>query len=57
MLHKTLKFGYVSTVGNNPNQIDFENWVLRVSVNTYQIEWHTKKESNIPDGNAKDILS
>ena len=57
MLHQTLKSGYVSTVGNNPNQIDFENWVLRVSVNTYQIEWHTKKESNIPDGNAKDILS
>lgn len=57
MLHKTLKFGYVSTVGNNPNQINFENWVLCVSVKTYQIEWHTKKESNIPDGNAKDILS
>ena len=32
MLHKTI-FGYVSTVGTNPNQIDFENWVLCVAVN------------------------
>ena len=37
MLHKTLIFGYVSIVGTNPNQIDFENWVLYVAVNTYQV--------------------
>ena len=57
MLHKTIKFGYVSTVGSNPNQIDFENWVLCVTVNTLKAEWHTKKESNIPDGNARGTLS
>ena len=28
MLHKTLIIGYVSTVGTNPNQIDFKSWVL-----------------------------
>ena len=37
MLHKTLICGYVSTVGINPNQIDFENWVSCVAVNTYQV--------------------
>ena len=37
MLRKTLLFGYVSTVSTNPNQIDFENWVLCVAVNTYQV--------------------
>ena len=36
MLHKILIFGYVSTVGTNPNQIDLENWVLCVAVNTYK---------------------
>ena len=35
MLHKTLIFGYVSTVGTNANQIDFENLVLCVAVSTY----------------------
>ena len=37
MLHKTLAFGCVSTVGTNPDQTDFENWVLCVAVNTYQV--------------------
>ena len=37
MLHKTLIFGYVSTVDTNPKQINFENWVLCVTVNTYQV--------------------
>ena len=34
MLHETWTYGYVSTVGTNPNQIDFENSVLWVAVNT-----------------------
>ena len=37
MLHKILIFGYVSTVGTNPNQIDLENGVLCVAVNTHQV--------------------
>ena len=37
MLYKTSMLGYVSTVGTNPNQIDFKNWVLCVAVNTYQV--------------------
>ena len=37
MLHKTLIFGYVSTLGLDSNQIDFKNWVLCVAVNTYQV--------------------
>ena len=37
MLYKTLVFGYVFTVGTNPDQKDFENWVLSVAVNTCQI--------------------
>ena len=34
MLHKTTIFGYASTAGINPNQTDFENWVLCAAVNT-----------------------
>ena len=50
MLRKILIFGYVSTVGINPNQIDFQNWVLCVAENAYQAyqgpikhpKWHVK---------------
>ena len=55
MLHKTLIFRYVSTVGTNPNGINFKNWVLCVAVNTYHVYWRTKNQSNTPDGTQKTL--
>ena len=56
MLHKTLIFGYVSTVGTNPNQIDFENWVLCVAVNTYKLAAYQESIKH-PRWHAKDTPS
>ena len=54
MLRKILIFGYVATVGTNPNQIDFENWVLYVAENAYQAY---QEPTKYPRWHAKDSLS
>ena len=54
MLRKILIFGYVATVGTNPNQIDFENWVLYVAENVYQAY---QEPTKYPRWHAKDSLS